>query len=300
MELFVFIVFQLLIEVQSYEPPTVKVSPDVIRESSSVKISCETPEDVTVNQCYFYPNKEKNQTKNKWDCILKLTGAEVFRWAAVKSPGSLNIYCYYTIYVNNESLPHSLPATVTVLALPEAKLSVSASVILETDTVELSCENTEDLKMKIEMCVFIINGRESNSKLSSSCQLSLTGSQISIWSGDQSSSVTITCFYTVMKRRTQIPSNHSDPVIVTVEISKSTTTKQTTTTAIKTTLAVMFASETTTYNKTGLHSTTNLSTSKTNETMISTTSSTLPGDSKISEHNSTETPTRASEMDTCE
>ncbi|KAL0180828.1 hypothetical protein M9458_023234, partial [Cirrhinus mrigala] len=34
----------------------------------------------------------------------------------------------------------------------------SASVILETDSVELSCENTEDLKM--EMCYFNINGRE--------------------------------------------------------------------------------------------------------------------------------------------
>ncbi len=102
-----------------------------------------------------------------------------------------------------------------LLGLPQAKLSVSASVILESDTVELSCENTEDLKM--EKCVFIINGRESNSKQSSSCQLSVTGSQISIWSGGQSSSVRITCFYTVMKRQVQKPSAHSDPVTVTVQ-----------------------------------------------------------------------------------
>ncbi len=94
-------------------------------------------------------------------------------------------------------------------------MRVSASVILETDTVELSCENTEDLKM--EMCVFIINGRESNSKLSSSCQLSVTGSQINIWSGGQSSSVRITCFYTVIKGQVSVPSPHSDPVTVTVQ-----------------------------------------------------------------------------------
>ncbi|KAK2892444.1 hypothetical protein Q8A67_012432 [Cirrhinus molitorella] len=55
MELFSFIVFQLLIEVQSYESPIVKVSPDVIRESSSVKISCETPAGLP-EKCYFYPN----------------------------------------------------------------------------------------------------------------------------------------------------------------------------------------------------------------------------------------------------
>ncbi len=101
------------------------------------------------------------------------------------------------------------------LGLPRARLTASASVILETDTVKLSCENTEDLKM--EMCVFIINGRESNTKQSSSCQLSLTGSQISIWSGGQSSSVRITCFFNVEKRRVQKSSAHSDPVTVTVQ-----------------------------------------------------------------------------------
>ncbi|KAL0180829.1 hypothetical protein M9458_023235, partial [Cirrhinus mrigala] len=58
-------------------------------ESSSVKISCETPADVTVNQCYFITNREE---KNK-----KLTGAEVLRWAAVKSRASININCYYTL-----------------------------------------------------------------------------------------------------------------------------------------------------------------------------------------------------------
>ncbi|XP_050958961.1 uncharacterized protein LOC127160358 isoform X2 [Labeo rohita] len=46
--------------------------------------------------------------------------------------------------------------------------------------------------------------------------------QISIWSGDQSSSVTITCYYTVMKRQAQKPSAHSDPMTVTVQISTAT------------------------------------------------------------------------------
>ncbi len=53
------------------ESPTVKVSPDVIRESSSVKISCETPADVTVNQCYFYTNREEKNIKVSSSCELK-------------------------------------------------------------------------------------------------------------------------------------------------------------------------------------------------------------------------------------
>ncbi|XP_050960773.1 serine-rich adhesin for platelets-like [Labeo rohita] len=386
MELLIFIIFQLLMEVLSYQSPTVKVSPDVIRESSSVKISCEVPADVKVNQCYFYINREKKKTKVSSSCELKLTGAEVLRWAAVKSPGSLDINCFYTINKQGNNIPssYSPPVTVTVLdslqkpfisvskdndsltisceiplpvradficslytedddllyqrdsqwsqtgknlcmfylshselltrsvnsrqlicvyslktqpeiqsphsdtytfrGLPQVKLRASASVISETDTVELSCENTEDLKM--EMCYFNINGRESNSKLSSSCQLSLTGSQISIWSGDQSSSVTITCFYTVMKRQVQKPSAHSDPVTVTVQmstvvstgkttttktISTSTTTEQTNTT-MKTSLTVMSTSESTTYSTTGHQSMTNLLTSMTMETMSALTS----------------------------
>ena len=101
------------------------------------------------------------------------------------------------------------------LGLPQAKLTASASVIKETDTVQLSCENPEDLKM--EMCVFNIKGRESNSELSPSCQLSLTGSQISIRSEGQSSSVRITCNYTVKKSQVLTPSPHSDPVTITIQ-----------------------------------------------------------------------------------
>ncbi|XP_026077901.1 mucin-5AC-like isoform X3 [Carassius auratus] len=394
MELFIFIVFQLLTEVQSYKSPTVKVSPDVIRESSSVKISCETPADVRASQCYFTINREEKNIKVSSSCQLELTGAEVLRWAGVKSPESVYINCYYTInergvnkpssnsppatvtvldslqkpfisasdnddqlfisceiplsvradficslyteddvllfhrvsqrsqsggnlcvfYVSRSELftqsvnsrqlscvyslktepeirsPHSdtytisntIPITVTVTIrdkittrdLPQAKLRASASVILERDTVELSCENTEDLKM--EKCYFYINGRESNSKVSSSCQISLTGSQISVWSGGQSSSVRINCFYTVMKGQVQKPSAHSDPVTVTVQISTSTTTEHTTTTTATTTSqAVMSTSETTTpYSKTNPQSMTILSASTTEETIISMATST--------------------------
>ncbi|XP_056104473.1 uncharacterized protein LOC130083470 [Rhinichthys klamathensis goyatoka] len=275
MELFIFIAFQLLMEVQTYKSPAVKVFPDVLRESSSVKMICETPADVTVKQCHFYRNREQENNKVSPSCKLELTGAEVLRWADVKSPASVDIYCFYIITENgiNKPSPHSPAATVTVLGslqkpnisvnvddfqinitceiplsvrayfpcslytedvllhtrisqiqkspsgenhcLPQANLTTSASVIKETDTVQLSCENTEDLKM--EMCVFNINGRESFSELSSSCQLSLTGSQISIWSEGQSSSVRITCFYIVKKSQVQTPSPHSDPVTVTIQ-----------------------------------------------------------------------------------
>ncbi|XP_073773344.1 uncharacterized protein [Danio rerio] len=347
MEIFIFIVF-LIMEVQCYNAPTVRVSSDVISEISSVKISCETPAYVTVTQCYFTINREDKHVKVSPSCEQEFSGAGLLLWANRKSPQSVDIICYYTTNERGIIIPSSpspaatvtvldtlqkpfisvsedddLPTisceiplsvraefrcsfytedgarlirsfsqrsqnkenhicifypnysnlftqsvnsrqiscdyttaiktdftsprsdTVTIRALPQPRLSASASVLQETDTVELSCDNTEELKM--EMCVFNKYGREDDSKVSSSCQLSLTASQISVWSGAQSSSVNITCFYNVRKGQNQIPSPQSDPVTVTVLTSTPTTTAYTTTTAMKTsTLTVTSTSATTT------------------------------------------------------
>ncbi len=112
------------------ESPRVKVSPDVIRESSSVKISCETPADVIVNQCNFYINREEKNIKVSSSCELDLTGAEVLRWADVKSPESVYINCYHTTSERGITKPshHSPPATVTVLG----EICHSCSSVLET------------------------------------------------------------------------------------------------------------------------------------------------------------------------
>nr|XP_055040682.1 uncharacterized protein LOC129427913 isoform X5 [Misgurnus anguillicaudatus] len=80
----------------------------------------------------------------------------------------------------------------------------------------------------MDECYFTIDGRES--KLSRSCQLSLTGSDIIEWSGGQKSSFIITCFYTVYKSQNLMSSSRSDPV--TVQISTSSTTATTTTTVM--------------------------------------------------------------------
>jgi len=98
-------------------PPAVKVFPDVLSESRSVKMTCETPADVTVKQCRFYRNSEQKNIKVSPSCELELTGAEVLRWADVKSPASVDIYCFYIITENSIDKPssHSPAATVTVL-----------------------------------------------------------------------------------------------------------------------------------------------------------------------------------------
>ncbi|XP_048028170.1 uncharacterized protein LOC125256317 [Megalobrama amblycephala] len=116
MELFIFIAFQLFMEVQSFKSPTLNVSPKfVLRESSSVKMICETPAGVAVKQCFFYINSEENKKVSR-SCELDLTGAEVLRWAAVKSPASVNINCFYE-RSDNKTSSHSPAVTLTIHAL---------------------------------------------------------------------------------------------------------------------------------------------------------------------------------------
>ncbi|XP_016304029.1 uncharacterized protein LOC107659555 [Sinocyclocheilus anshuiensis] len=171
MELIVFIVIQLLMEVQSYTSPTVKISPDVIRESSSVKISCETPADVTVNQCYFYTNSEEKNVKTSWRCELDLTGAEVFRWAAVTSPGSLDIYCYYTIQGIDKPSRHSPPATVMVLAVTV----MSTSETLTYTTTDLHSKTNLSTSTTKETMISITNSTlPGNSRISEHTTMAVT------------------------------------------------------------------------------------------------------------------------------
>ncbi|RXN23133.1 hypothetical protein ROHU_006530 [Labeo rohita] len=131
MELVIFIVFQLMMEVQSYnslQKPIISVSDD----DAQPTVSCEIPLSVRA------------------DFICSL-------------------------YTEDDDL---LYQRVSQRSLPPAKLRASALDIVKTDTVELSCENTEDLKM--EMCYFNINGRE-NSTSTTTQQTTTTTMKTNIW-----------------------------------------------------------------------------------------------------------------------
>ncbi|KAK2874039.1 hypothetical protein Q8A67_021192 [Cirrhinus molitorella] len=125
------------------EFPKVNVSPDVIRESSSVKISCEMQPHVIVNECHFYINREQKKMKTSPSCELELTGAEVLRWAAVKSRVSLNIYCYYIIGGGALiSSPDSDPATVTVLVSTSTTTEQTTTTAMKTSLTVISTSGT--------------------------------------------------------------------------------------------------------------------------------------------------------------
>ncbi|XP_051768209.1 uncharacterized protein LOC127522380 [Ctenopharyngodon idella] len=147
MELFIFIAFQLLMEVQSYKYPALKVSPDVISESSSVKMICKHPAGVTVDLCYFYINRDEKNIKSNWSCELSLTGAEVLKWAAVKSSVSININCYYKTTEHGINKPSSHSPAVTV------KVKGSATTTTARTTTTTTTAQTTTTTLKIPLTV---------------------------------------------------------------------------------------------------------------------------------------------------
>ncbi|XP_056104514.1 uncharacterized protein LOC130083499 isoform X3 [Rhinichthys klamathensis goyatoka] len=167
MELFIFISFQLLMEVQSYKAPAVNVSPDVLKESRSVKMICEMPADVTVNRCYFYINREeKNIKASNWNCDLELTGVEVLRWADVKSPASVDIYCFYTITENGieKRSPHSPAATVTVRVSTTASTAHPTTTAMTTSLTVRSTSETTTYSKTVFLATSTLRGNRNMSE----------------------------------------------------------------------------------------------------------------------------------------
>ncbi|XP_036416103.1 uncharacterized protein LOC118800062 isoform X2 [Colossoma macropomum] len=100
--------------------------------------------------------------------------------------------------------------------VPQPELSVSPAVLTQRGSVQLDCKT---LYAGVSQCYFYPERDKTNLKHSPSCQLSLTGSELTRWTGRSyrsPQSVNITCYYTVDEFRTQAESPHSLPAPVTV------------------------------------------------------------------------------------
>ncbi|GAA6111880.1 mucin-3A-like [Tachysurus ichikawai] len=102
--------------------------------------------------------------------------------------------------------------------VPQPQLSVSPEVITLRGSVQLHCLVPNHLK--VYQCFFYPETQKTNIKLSPSCQLSVTGSELITWTGHRSpGTLRIICYYTVDKS-VHVPSPHSLPAPVTVTYQK--------------------------------------------------------------------------------
>ncbi|KAL6464296.1 hypothetical protein MHYP_G00266130 [Metynnis hypsauchen] len=225
MALFILVSFHLILQVQpqNVPQPELSVSPSVVTERGSVQLDCKTPS-AGVSQCYFYLEGDETNIKYSPSCQLTLTGSELTRWTghSYRSPQSVNITCYYTVdeFRNQAESPHSLPAAVTVLILDAPQLSVSTS---GRSSVQLNCTPPY---AGLSQCYFYPEGHESNLKFPS-CQLSLTGAELTTWAGRSYSSlqpINVICYYSVKISDRQRLSPHSLPAPVIILDKKPTMT----------------------------------------------------------------------------
>ncbi|KAA0707438.1 hypothetical protein E1301_Tti021534 [Triplophysa tibetana] len=123
--------------------------------------------------------------------------------------------------------------------LPQAKLTVFPASVSD-GKMRLVCEGFDN--RTVSECFFYPSGQENFTTPSVSCELSLTGSELITWSGDEESSyVNTVCYYTVSGLGKYITSAHSDEVSVKVRDSTATSSTSPTTDSIST---VTFSTET--------------------------------------------------------
>ncbi|XP_036416109.1 uncharacterized protein LOC118800067 isoform X2 [Colossoma macropomum] len=215
MALFILISFHLILQVQLQNVPQAELSvfPAVLTQRGSVQLDCKTLY-AGVSQCYFYPERDETNLKHSPSCQLSLTGSELTAWTghSYRSSQSVNITCYYTVdeFRTQAESPHSLPAPVTVQVLDAPQLSVSTS---GRSSVQLNCTPPY---VGVSQCYFYPEGHERDLKFPS-CQLSLTGAELTTWAGRNYSSlqpVNVICYYSVKISDRWFTSPHSLPAPV--------------------------------------------------------------------------------------
>ncbi|XP_060713978.1 uncharacterized protein LOC132837950 isoform X2 [Tachysurus vachellii] len=101
---------------------------------------------------------------------------------------------------------------------PQPQLSVSPDVITLRGSVQLHCHVPYHLK--VSQCFFYPEKQNTYLKLSPSCQLSVTGSELIRWTGHRSpEALRIICYY-ALDKSVRVPSPHSLSAPVTVMYQK--------------------------------------------------------------------------------
>lgn len=107
---------------------------------------------------------------------------------------------------------HVFPSNLSALLPPT--LTVSTSVISETDSVTLHCQ--PPASASVHHCYFYTGEQQSNK--GNSCLQTLTGTELLFMSHQRSpAEVKVRCFYTVKYGAVNSPSLHSDTSSITIQ-----------------------------------------------------------------------------------
>ncbi|XP_076013035.1 uncharacterized protein LOC143005494 isoform X3 [Genypterus blacodes] len=202
------------ITVQGVPAPGLTVSRTVITESDSVTLSCQTPSSAPDVQCYFSTTGAR-YISSEASCQQSFTGTELLQRSQQSSPAEVAVICHYAVHQGTLTSPQSNKSSITVQGVPAPGLTVSRTVITESDSVTLSCQTPSPAR-DIQCYFYTVRMRHIPSE--ASCQQSFTGTEL-LQRSQQSSParVTVICQYAVQQG--SVTSPWSDISSITVQAS---------------------------------------------------------------------------------
>ncbi|XP_078024648.1 uncharacterized protein LOC144463652 [Epinephelus lanceolatus] len=110
--------------IQTSLPLRLTVNPEMITETDSVTLNCQTPSSVSVSQCYFYT--VGRDFPKVLSCETTLRGTELLNMARLSSPAEVKLKCFYTVKVGERDSPspHSDTASITIHNVVEKESSM--------------------------------------------------------------------------------------------------------------------------------------------------------------------------------
>ncbi|XP_076144200.1 uncharacterized protein LOC143126171 isoform X2 [Alosa pseudoharengus] len=95
-------------------PPQLLVSPQLINETDTGYLTCQTPQSSLVSQCFFLVGGSPVSIVMP-SCQLQTTKKDLIHWAGVRPPVQISLSCYYTVTTTPQlSSDPSQPVSITV------------------------------------------------------------------------------------------------------------------------------------------------------------------------------------------
>ncbi|XP_047438300.1 uncharacterized protein LOC125006372 isoform X5 [Mugil cephalus] len=128
----------LTITIQTPQPK-LTVTPQLITETESVALICQTPSSVSVSQCFLIFMRKT--TSRAVSCLKTLTGTELLSMSQQSSPAEVEVTCYYTVERRGEHhpSPQSNRASISILKLTDTSPS--------TTTQEMTTQTITSFRM---------------------------------------------------------------------------------------------------------------------------------------------------------
>ncbi|XP_042070736.1 uncharacterized protein LOC106632403 isoform X3 [Haplochromis burtoni] len=188
--------------------PELAVNPQMITETDSVTVNCQTPSSVPVSQCYFIISGHKPDKAAP--CLQTLTGSEFLSWTRQSSPLAAEVTCYY-FYIQKSPESNMSPINIQP---PRPELTVNPTMITETDSVTVNCQTPSSVPVS-QCFLYFMRGRKS---ASISCQQTLTATELlSMAQQRLPAEVKVTCFYTLEHKGGPHKSLHSNTSSISIQ-----------------------------------------------------------------------------------